>query len=387
MSLVPHAAGRLALTAFARLALAASFTLAATTATVALAAAPKPTKFYAVHNLVSNGVLPTPYFDANMVNTWGVSFNPAGLVWVTNNRSGTSTLYDGLGVPQSLVVNVPPATVGGGVGSPTGIVFSGGSDFVVGNGVASGPSRFIFASDDGLISGWAPNVDLTNALRVVVSPNADYKGLAVASAASGSRLYAADFRNGRVDVFDGAFNKIAVPGRFVDPKLPRELAPFGIQAIGDRVYVTFAKKEGGGSALGAGDEAAAAATPAQGGTPDSAIDIFDLDGRFVRRAAADIGLKQPWGVALAPADFGVHSNRLLVSDFHDGSISAYDQNTGKFLGYLNDARGQALKVPGIWGIQFGNGINSQPLNTLFFGAGPNGQGGGVYGSVTAGKGS
>ncbi len=324
---------------------------------------------YVVTPLVSNGVANTPNIDPNMVNTWGVAFNPTGLVWVTNERTGTSTLYDGNGVVNPLVVAVPPAAVGAsGPGTPTGIVFSGTSDFVVTNGTTSGPSRFLFASQDGLISGWAPNVDFANALRAVVRPGAKYMGLATATSSTGARLYATDYAHGRVDMFDSSFHLLTAA--FKDPKLPQGLAPFGIQAIGDRVYVTYAKAGAFSGVAGSGN------------TPDSVIDVFDTDGRFVHRFATSTSTQQPWGVALAPADFGAHANQLLVGDFHDGTLTAYDPATGAAKGQLLDAKGKAVKIPGLWGFQFGNGVNSQPTNALFYAAGPNGQGGGVYGKVT-----
>jgi uncharacterized protein (TIGR03118 family) len=350
-------------------------TFAATIAAASLALLAVPPalaagKAYKVRNLVSNGVVPSDYIDPNMVNTWGVSFNPNGLVWVSNNRTGTSTLYDGLGVPDSLVVNVPAAN--GGVGAPTGIVFSGSADFVVSKGTASGPSRFIFANEDGLITGWAPGVDLHNALPAVLQPSAVYMGLAVAQSPSGARLYATDYRNARVDIYDSAFAPVKLAKAFVDPKLPAGMAPFGIQAIGSSIYVTFIKQ---------GDYNAGTRT--ESGSVDAVISVFDTDGRFLRRAVARSGnLRQPWGIAMAPADFGVHSNRLLISDFHEGTIRAYDATTGASMGLLKDRDGHELRVPGIWGMQFGNGLNNQPPNTLFFAAGPNGEGGGVYGSIT-----
>src|SRR5262249_29744817 len=150
--------------------------------------------------------------------------------------------YDGLGNPQSLVVTIPPADpMSSDPGSPTGIVFSGTSDFVVSNGTTSGPARFLFVSEDGLLSGWAPNVDLNNAQRVVANPDTIYKGLAPATTESGVRLYATDFHNGKVDMWDGAFAPVSIPGSFVDPRLPHHFAPFGVQALGDRIYVTFAR--------------------------------------------------------------------------------------------------------------------------------------------------
>jgi uncharacterized protein (TIGR03118 family) len=348
-------------------ALAASAFAALGLATPAIAAG----QAYAVRHLVSNGVVDSDYFDPNMVNTWGVSFNPNGLVWVSNNRTGTSTLYDGLGAPNSLVVNVPAAN--GGVGAPTGIVFSGSADFVVSKDGKAGPSRFIFANEDGLITGWAPGVDLLNALPAVLQPNAIYMGLAVAQSPAGARLYATDYRNAKVDIYDSAFAPVKLAKAFVDPKLPLGMAPFGIQAMGSSIYVTFVKQ---------GDYQPGSGMRPEGGGVDAVISVFDTDGRYLRRAVAKSGnLRQPWGIALAPADFGIHANRLLISDFHEGTIGAYDAATGAFMGLLRDRNGQALKVPGIWGMQFGNGLNNQPLNTLFFAAGPNGQGGGVYGSI------
>ena len=164
------------------------------------------------------------------------------------------------------------------------------------------------------------------------------------------------------------------------------LKPFGVQTLNNLVYVTYTKE---GSDFTRGGNGASAETSrdsgnASGGGADSAVTVFDAQGKYLRRAVAGSStLKQPWGLALAPANFGKYSNRLLVGDFHDGTISAYDQTTGALLGVLSDARGQALKMPGLWGFQFGNGINAQPLNTLFFAAGPNGKGGGVYGSIAA----
>ncbi len=349
-----------------RLALPAAIALAFAVSSVP--AAPRAPNAYALHNLVSDGVVPADHTDPNLQNGWGVAFNPTGFVWVTDNHSGKSTLYDGLGNPQSLVVTIPPAVVGSSdPGSPDGIVYSGTSDFVVSNGTISGPSRFIFASEDGLISGWAPNVDLTNAIRVLATPDAVYKGLAIAASPTGMRLYATDFHNAHVDVFDSAFNKIMTTGAFVDATLPKHFAPFGIQAINGDIYVTYAKQD------------AAAHDNQPGG---GVVDVFDSEGKFLHRGAAQVGLNAPWGVALAPADFGHYSNRLLVSNFGDGTITAYDQKTGNYLGHVRGADNRKLMVPGIWGIQFGNGVNSQPLNTLFFAAGPNEEVNGVYGSIT-----
>lgn len=362
---------RLALAGACALAVGAASTSAATPAATTAATTPVASASpgaYSVQNLVSDGSVAAAHTDPHLKNTWGVAFNPFGFVWVNNNHDGSSTLYDGNGVPQSLVVSVPPAS-GSGIGSPTGIVYNGSADFNVSNGSLTGPSRFIFASEDGMISGWAPNVDGTHALRAVVTPGAIYKGIAIAGNGSGNLLYATDFHNGRVDVFDRAFAPVASAGGFKDPALPPRFAPFGIQNINGNLYVTYAKRDAEGE-----DDVA--------GRGLGFVNVFDADGRLLRRVAAVKGLNAPWGVALAPANFGSFSNRLLVANFGDGTISGFDVKSGEFVGRLRDGEGRVLKVPGLWGIQFGNGLLSQPSNTLFFAAGPNDETGGVYGSVT-----
>jgi len=322
---------------------------------------------YVVKNLVSDGAVSAGHTDTHLKNTWGVAFNPFGFVWVANNHDGTSTLYDGNGVPQSLVVTVPAAD-GVSQGSPTGIVYNGSADFVVSNGTLSGASRFLFASEDGTISGWAPNVDSTHALRAAVTPGAIYKGIAVAANGSGNRLYATDFHNGRIDVFDRAFAPVATGG-FVDATLPPRYAPFGIQNINGNLYVTYAKQD-----ADAEDDVT--------GRGMGFVNVFDADGKLLRRVASRQGLNAPWGVAVAPANFGAFSNRLLVANFGDGTISGYDVQSGQFVGQLMTPDGKRLKIPGLWGIQFGNGLSSQPINVLFFAAGPFDEADGVYGSVS-----
>lgn len=324
---------------------------------------------YSVHNLVSDGSVAADHTDANLKNPWGVAFNPSGLVWVSNNHTGTSTLYNGAGVPQALVVAVPPAPGGGSIGSPTGIVYNGSSDFVVSNGTTSGASRFIFCSEDGTVSGWAPNVDVNNALITVNRPGSSYKGMALASNADGMHLYAADFHNARIDVFDKNFALTTVAGGFKDKKIPARYAPFNIQALGGLLYVAYAKRDKGGE-----DEKA--------GPRLGFVDVFNTDGQRLRRLVKHDGLNAPWGFALAPADFGQFSNMLLVGNFGDGTISAYDPATGNSLGMLKDGTGSPLKIDGLWGMAFGNGFQGQGKNVLYFAAGPLGESGGVYGSVS-----
>ena len=292
--------------------------------------------------------------DARLVNAWGIAFNPTGFVWVANNGSSTSTLYDGNGVPQTLVVSTPPA--------PTGIVYNGSSDFRA--------SPFIFATESGKIAAWSPTVDRNNAVTVVdgAVAQAVYKGLAIATWNNANYLYAADFHNNRIDVFDAGFNKVALGGAFRDAALPANYAPFGIQAIGDRIYVAYAQRESGGD-----DEVAGAGL--------GAIDVFDTAGNLVKQLAMGGALNAPWGMALAPSDFGSFSGKLLVGNFGDGKINAYDAASGAMAGTLSGADGNAIVIDGLWGIAFGPGVNSQPTNTLFFGAGPGDETHGLYGRI------
>ena len=271
-------------------------------------------------------------------------------------------------MPQSLVVAVPPAP-GGEVGSPTGIVFSGSTDFVVGNGTTTGASRFIFATEDGTISGWAPNVDLLHAIVTVHKPGSSYKGLALAASANGNQLYAADFRNGRIDVFDKNFAPVATTGKFVDKQVPVRYAPFNIQAINGELYVAYAKRDARGEEEKTG--------PRMG-----FINVFDTDGHRLRRLVLHRGLNAPWGFAMAPADFGDFSNALLVGNFGDGTVSGYRPDTGRFIGTLRGADGQPLQVDGLWGMAFGNGLFSQGKNVLYFAAGPVSETAGLYGSIS-----
>ena len=329
-------------------------------------------KFYSVHNLVSDGFVAADHTDPDLVNAWGLAFNPNAVAWVADGGTGVSTLYDGLGVKNGLVVTIPTPPGVPPPSKPTGIVFSGGSDFVVTSGTLSGPSRFIFASEDGTISGWAPTVDGTHAILAVNSApsGAIYKGLALAGTGSGHRLYATDFHNNRVDVFDGAFKPVMLPGSFVDPKIPEKFAPFGIQNILGDLYVTYAKQDDD-----AEDDVA--------GNGLGFVDVFDADGHLIRRVATRGNLNAPWGLALAPASFGKFSNMLLVGNFGDGRINAYDLDTATPRGQLRTSSGDVLSIEGLWAIAFGNGVLSQRTNSLFFTAGPGDEEHGLYGRIDA----
>jgi uncharacterized protein (TIGR03118 family) len=329
--------------------------------------------FYQQRNLVSDGAVAAEHVDPNLVNPWGIAFNPNGFDWIANEATGTSTLYDGDGNANALVVQIPtPASDTG--GNPTGIVFNGTSGFVVGKGDLSGPSRFLFATQDGVIAGWAPNVDLTHAIVAVdnsMSTGAIYTGLALSTSGPGARLYAADFFNARVDVFDASFAAASLPaGAFTDPNLPAGYSPFGIQAIGDTIYVAYAKQS---------DER----DEEEAGHGLGIVDTYDANGTLLRRFVSHGQLNAPWGMALAPAGFGRFSNAILIGNFGDGRINAYDQVSGERLGALKGADNEPIEIEGLWGIAFGNGRLNQPRNTLFFAAGINDEANGLYGRIDA----
>lgn len=345
---------------------------------VAAPAAQAEGHFYKQHNLVSDGSVPADHTDPNLVNAWGIVFNPFGPVWVADNGSGVSTLYDGTGNPIPLVVGIPSPTNPNGGGNPTGIVFNGSGGFTVSSGTASGPSRFIFATEDGVIAGWAPNVNQTLVIRVI--PHADtpvtsttpvYKGLALSAGGNGSLLYAADFHNNKIDVFDSTFKLVTTlpAGAFTDLKIPAGFAPFGIQAINGDIYVSYAKQDADKH-----DDVK--------GKGFGFVNVFDPNGRLIKRVVSRGNLNAPWGMALAPAGFGKLSNRLLVSNFGDGRINAYDPATGEFAGQLKAATSRSpIEIDGLWGLAFGNGFSNQSVNTLFFAAGPNGEANGLYGRI------
>ncbi len=317
---------------------------------------------YTVTPLVSDQPGVAPVVDTDLVNAWGLAASSTSPWWVADNGTSKSTLYNG-NTGQKLALTVTVGTDSG----PTGVVFNGGSGFVVTNGTSSAPARFIFDSEDGVIRGWNPGVDPTNAVVAPASadPGAIYKGLAIA----GGMLYANDFHNGVVDVFDGSW---ALVNQFTDPGLPSGYAPFGIQAIGSRIFVSFAKQD-----ANAEDEVA--------GQGLGFVDAFDTAGNLVARVAQHGQLNAPWGLALAPADFGRFSGDLLVGNFGDGKINAFEpQSNGHFgfRGQLRNGSGHAISIDGLWALGFGNGANAGPTNTLFFTAGPDDETHGLFGRIT-----
>jgi len=304
------------------------------------------------------------HHDANLVNSWGLAFNPTGFSWIANAGTATSTLYDGNGVAQSLVVTLNQ-------GNPSGIVFNGSTAFSITEAGVSGAAPFIFATLQGQISAWSPGVDGTHAFTIVDDSAAgdSFTGLAIGTAASANLLYAADFAHGAVVTLDGSFAPVATTGGFVDPTLPAGYAPFGIQQIGGKVYVAYALRD-----TTTGRDTAGAGL--------GLLDVFDLQGNLQQHLVATGGaLNAPWGVALAPAGFGKFANMLLVGNFGDGKINVYDPATGAMQGTIGNNDGTPIVVPGLWALQFGNDLNSQPSTTLFYTAGPGAEAHGLYGRI------
>jgi len=301
--------------------------------------------------------------DPNLVNAWGIASSATSPFWVSDNGAGLSTLYNSSGTPQSLVVTVPAAGSASG-GTPTGVVFNPTSDFQVFTGT---PAKFIFATEDGTISGWASGTQAT--VKVDNAPTgAVYKGLASGNNGSGNFLYATNFHADAVDVFNGNFTATSLAGNFTDPSLPAGFAPFGIQNIGNTLFVTYAKQDAAGH-----DDVA--------GPGNGFVDRFDLNGNFLGRFASNGTLNSPWGLALAPAGFGTFAGDILVGNCGDGRINAFDPTTGAFLGQLKDTSGNPITIDGLWGLRVGNGGNGGDPNTVYFSAGPNGEADGLFGSL------
>jgi uncharacterized protein (TIGR03118 family) len=269
-------------------------------------------------------------------------------------------------VKAPLVVSIPG-------GAPTGQVFNPTPGFVVRSGDASGPARFIFDSEAGLVTGWNPGVPppppSTQAQVGASVPDAIYKGLAIADTAAGTLLYAADFHNGRIDVFDQAFNPVHLSGSFADPEIPRGFAPFNVQELGGVLYVAYAKQD-----ADAEDEVA--------GPSLGFVDVYSTSGQLLRHLIERGQLNAPWGLALAPAGFGRFSGTLLVGNFGNGRINAYNPETGEFLGRLRHEDGSPIQIEGLWALRFGNGITGN-RTTLLFTAGIDDEAHGLFGAIEA----
>jgi uncharacterized protein (TIGR03118 family) len=323
-------------------------------------------------NLVADRPHHAAVTDPNLVNPWGIVASPTSPFWVNDNGTGVSTLFDGSGTPQPpgmpLVVTIPPPTGGMGTAAPTGIAFNSNHSefFLSGN---SGPAAFLFATEDGTISGWNPSVDATHAILKVdnSSSGAVYKGLAIASSGGSDNLFATNFHSGMVDQFDSSFHPVR---SFTDPSLvSKHYAPFGIATINGQLYVTFAKQK-----KDRHDDAA--------GAHRGFIDVFDTNGNLVKRLVSRGKLDSPWGLAVAPSGFGKFGGDLLVGNFGDGRIHAYDPSTGQFRGEFTKRPGHPVIIDGLWGLSFGNDHAAGPSSTLFFTAGVNDEKHGLFGTLT-----
>src|SRR2546423_6317039 len=314
-------------------------------------------------NLVSNrtdqgaGVV-----DPSLQNPWGISAGPTTPMWVSDNGAGVTTLYRGDGSKVPLTVVIPPgAGSGEAQGTPTGTVFNG-------NGAAFRGDRFLFATEDGTIAGWQPaygTVAHTQVDNSLPAPGAVYKGLAIGSTATGDRIYAANFRGGAVDVFNGNY---APAGSFTDPKIPANYAPFNVQNLGGVLYVTFAMRDATGH-----DDIA--------GQGHGFVDAFDTNGNLLRRLVSHGRLDSPWGLAIAPASFGDFAGDLLAGNFGDGRINAYTVAKGNFRGTLSSGTNRApITIDGLWALRVGNAA-ADP-NAVYFTAGINHEADGLLGKIT-----
>ena len=353
--------------------------LAASVALIASIAARAQAAGYLQTNLVSDGVVPAVTTDPTLKNPWGIAFFPGqSPFWVNDNNSGLSALYNGDGTIftalPSVIIPSPSTATGG---TPTGIVANtsaGSGAFPIGT---SGPALFIFATEDGTIEAW--NLAIMNPGSAVImvdnsSPKkkkgAVYKGLTLGMTASSQpQLYATNFRTGKIDVFDMNFNPVKLKKRaFRDRTIPDSFAPFGIQNIGGNLWVTYAKQDG-------------AKHDPVSGRRRGFVDVFDGDGNLMQIFARRGALNSPWGVALAPSTFGTFMNDILIGNFGDGAINAFDPTSGSFLGAVSDSMGNPIVIDGLWTVTFGGALGSS-VDTLYFSAGPNHEADGIFGTIT-----
>jgi uncharacterized protein (TIGR03118 family) len=344
---------------------------------------------YTQTNLVSN-TGNAPLTDPNLQNAWGLVASPTGSPWwVSNNAGGTSTLYsiDPTTGAASLVpinpapnefVKVPGAPQTPPVpGSPTGVMFNGSpTDFLLAPGA---PALFLFVTEDGTVQGWNPGVNrASTVIKVDHSkvPNAEngavYKGSTIVEIDHHRYILAANFRSGRIDVFDSNFKQAHISEeQFDDDSLPRGFAPFNVQGVGPNIYVTYAKQD------------AAKHDPVKPGDPgDGFVDVFNRHGHLLQRLHHGDWFNAPWGVVWATPGFGEFSNTILIGNFRGDNISAFNPVTGQFLGNMKNADGSTLKIDGLWALRFGNDGSAGPASTLFFTAGPDDETNGLLGTLT-----
>lgn len=298
--------------------------------------------------------------DRFLINPWGMAFGPGTAIWIADNNAGVSTLYNAKGKLLQPVVNIPPPMGSNAPSTPTGVLYNAHQN-------EFGGALFIFCTEDGTISSW--NLSSGTGAQLMVDnsgKNSVYKALAMGTNASGDLIYVTDLHNNAIDVFDKGYNPVTVAGGFVDPAMPTNFSPFGIANINGRLYVSYAMPDGAGV-----DEV--------NGAGNGYVDVFDTDGNLIKRLISQGALNSPWGMALAPSNFGPLSGDLLVGNFGDGHINAFNPTTGATINQLLGSKGQPLVVDGLWALVFGNG-SVGAANTLFFTAGPADQTEGVFGA-------
>jgi uncharacterized protein (TIGR03118 family) len=320
---------------------------------------------YTQSNLISDGSVKAQQTDTQLINPWGVAIGQQTPFWINTTGTGLSEVYDA-GANKQFVVTIPAAGSGK-IGSPTGIVFnSSTTDFALPQGAAA---FFIFDALDGTISAWNPSV--TNA--VVVANNsasgAVYTGIAIVNNGTGNFLLAADFSKNKIDVFDAKFAPATVGGTFTDPSIPSGFAPFNVHVINNQVFVMYAQRNPAGG-------------PPTSGAAAGYVSVFDNNGKFVSHAISGGNLNAPWGLTLAPASFGAFGGDLLVGNFGDGTINAYDPTSFALKGQLQDSTGKPIQNGNLWEILFGSNGTGDP-NTLYFSAGVNNEKGGLFGAIAA----
>jgi uncharacterized protein (TIGR03118 family) len=319
---------------------------------------------YVQHNLVSDIPGMADVTDASLVDPWGMSFSAASPFWISDAGTSVSTLYNGAGAKTPLSVSIPAGSKGPAKSSPSGQVNNNTTVFLLPTGLKS---SFIFATEDGTISAW--NGGAASTIMVDNSASgAAYEGLAIGTSAIGGTLYAPNFNTGNIDVFDGKWNPATLAGNFQDPSLPSGFAPFNIWNLGGKLYVMYAKQN-------------AAKKRDVAGPGNGFVNVFDLNGTFLKRLISNDVLNSPWGVAIAPAAWGAFGGAVLVGNFGNGHINAFDPNTGATLGTLQDKTGQPIVNSGLWSIAFGNGGSGGDPNTLYFTAGIQGETHGLFGAI------
>jgi len=325
---------------------------------------------YVQHNLVSDISGMADVTDPNLVNPWGISESASSPFWVTDHDKGVTTVYNGSGTISTTVVTIPPASGHTSPAPATGQVPGNGTSWVLPapNGKAA---SFIFVTEDGTVSAWNGSAG-TAAVKVVdnSASGAVYKGVTTNPTGTAPLLYAANFSSGNIDVFDASFQPTSVSGGFSDPNLPSGFAPFNIWNLGGKLYVMYAKQAPGKQVD----------APAPG---NGFVDVFDTSGNLLQRLVSNGALNSPWGVAIAPANWGAFGGDVLVGNFGDGKINAFDPKTGALAGTLQDQNGNALVNTGLWAILFGNGKSGGDPNTLYLAAGITGTDGKIHGLLAA----